>query len=42
MMASLTRVGPQAYQVLVFRGFSQTLAHDLKSAMEGVAARRPG
>lgn len=42
MMASLTRVGPQAYQVLVFRGFAQTLAHDLRSAMEGVAARSPG
>ena len=39
MMASLTRVGPQAWQIMVFRSFAQTLAHDLKTAMQGVAAR---
>lgn len=39
MMASITRVGDQAYQVMVFRAFGKTLLHDLRVAMEGLAAR---
>lgn len=39
MMASITRVGDAAYQVMVFRAFGRTLMHDLQEAMEGVAAR---
>ncbi|WP_120501786.1 sarcosine oxidase subunit gamma [Roseovarius sp. EL26] len=41
MMASITRIGDRSYQILVFRAFAQTLAHDLKNAMQGVAARHP-
>lgn len=40
MMVSVTRVGERAYQIMVFRSMAETLVHDLKSAMEGVAARR--
>ena len=40
MMASVTRVGDHAFQIMVFRSMAQTLVHDLKSAMEGAAARR--
>lgn len=40
MMASITRVGDQAFQIMVFRSMATTLVHDLKTAMEGVAARR--
>lgn len=39
MMASVTRTGPQAFQIMVFRSLAKTLVHDLKTAMEGVAAR---
>ncbi|WP_424979413.1 sarcosine oxidase subunit gamma [Leisingera sp. S232] len=39
MMASVTRTGPQALQILVFRSMAKTLVHDLKTAMEAVAAR---
>lgn len=39
MMASVTRVGPQAFQLMVFRSMAKTLVHDLKTAMEAVAAR---
>ncbi|WHQ83130.1 sarcosine oxidase subunit gamma [Tritonibacter mobilis] len=39
MMASITRVGPIALQIMVFRSFADTLVHDLKRAMEAVAAR---
>ena len=39
MMASLTRVGDQAYQIMVFRAFAETLVHDLNEAMQAVAAR---
>lgn len=42
MMASITRLGGQSYQIMVFRAFAQTLAHDLRVAMEGVAARHEG
>ncbi|WP_435660385.1 sarcosine oxidase subunit gamma [Leisingera caerulea] len=39
MMASLTRTGPQAFQIMVFRSMAKTLVHDLKTAMEAVTAR---
>ena len=39
MMASITRVGDTAFQIMVFRSMAQTLVHDLKTAMEGMAAR---
>nr|WP_247676919.1 sarcosine oxidase subunit gamma [Leisingera sp. HS039] len=39
MMASVTRTGPQAFQIMVFRSMAKTLVHDLKTAMEAVAAR---
>jgi len=42
MMASVTRLGENAYQILVFRAFGKTLLHDLRTAMESVAARGPG
>lgn len=40
MMGSITRTGEDAYQIMVFRAFAETLVHDLKTAMETVAARR--
>lgn len=40
MMASITRIGPDAFQVMVFRSMARTLVHDLKVAMAGVAARQ--
>lgn len=39
MMASITRTGPESFLILVFRSMAGTLVHDLKTAMEGVAAR---
>lgn len=39
MMASVTRVGDRAFQIMVFRSMAATLVHDLKMAMEAVAAR---
>lgn len=39
MMASITRVGPDAFQVMVFRSMARTLVHELKTAMAAVAAR---
>lgn len=39
LMASITRIGEKTYQIMVFRGFAETLVHDLKTAMAGVAAR---
>ncbi|WP_411351193.1 sarcosine oxidase subunit gamma [Leisingera aquaemixtae] len=39
MLASVTRTGPQAFQIMVFRSMAKTLVHDLKTAMEAVAAR---
>ncbi len=39
MAASLTRISADSWQIMVFRSFAQTLAHDLKTAMQGVAAR---
>ena len=40
MAASITKVGDRAFLILVFRSMAKTLVHDLKTAMEGVAARR--
>ncbi|WIY23824.1 sarcosine oxidase subunit gamma [Parasedimentitalea psychrophila] len=39
MMASITRIGPDMFQVMVFRSMARTLVHDLKTAMAGVTAR---
>lgn len=39
MMASITRVGSNGFQIMVFRSMAHTLVHDLKTAMEAVAAR---
>lgn len=39
MMASITRVSTDGFQVMVFRSMARTLAHDLKVAMAAVAAR---
>lgn len=39
MMASITRIGDEAWMIMVFRAFAETLVHDLKIAMETVAAR---
>lgn len=39
MSASVTRVGERAWQIMVFRSMAGTLAHELKTAMEAVAAR---
>lgn len=39
MTASISRVGDNAFLIMVFRSMAETLVHDLKRAMEGVAAR---
>lgn len=39
MMASITRIGNAAFQIMVFRSMAATLVHELKTAMEAVAAR---
>ncbi|MEP3329450.1 sarcosine oxidase subunit gamma [Sedimentitalea sp.] len=39
MNASITRVDADRFQIMVFRSMAETLVHDLRSAMEGVAAR---
>ncbi len=38
MPAVLMRTGPEGYGIMVFRSMARTLAHDLKEAMESVAA----
>ena len=40
MNASLTRVGEGVFQIMVFRSMAVTLVHEMKTAMEAVAARR--
>ncbi len=40
MMASITRTGAQSWQIMVFQSFAKTLVHDLRRAMERVAARK--
>ena len=39
MNASVTRVADHAFLIMVFRSMAQTLAHELETAMESVAAR---
>lgn len=39
MSASITRLGSDRFQILVFRSMAVTLVHDLKQAMAAVAAR---
>ncbi len=39
MTASVTRVGANAFEVMVFRSMAGTLVHDLTRAAEGVAGR---
>lgn len=39
MHASITRLEPDSFLIMVFRSMARTLVHDLKTAMEGVAAR---
>ncbi|MGC1495893.1 MAG: sarcosine oxidase subunit gamma family protein [Sulfitobacter sp.] len=39
MSASITRVGTDRFQILVFRSMAVTLVHDLKQAMAAVASR---
>ena len=39
MMASITRVGDNSFQVMVFRSMAETLVHDLRLAMQNVTAR---
>ncbi len=39
MSASITRTGKDSFLILVFRSMAATLVHDMKQAMEAVAAR---
>ncbi|MEP2716278.1 sarcosine oxidase subunit gamma [Pseudophaeobacter sp.] len=39
MMASVTRLKEDCFQIMVFRSMARTLHHDLKTAMEAQAAR---
>ena len=39
MTASITRVGPFRYEVMVFRSMTHTLLHEVERAMRGVEAR---
>ena len=39
MIASITRVGDNSFQVMVFRSMAETLVHDLRVAMQNVTAR---
>lgn len=39
MSVSLSRVAPGTYLILAFRSMAHTLVHDIKTAMEAVAAR---
>ncbi|MCA0869633.1 sarcosine oxidase subunit gamma [Seohaeicola saemankumensis] len=40
MTGSISRIGAQAFRIMVFRSMAATLVHDLKTAMEAVVARR--
>lgn len=40
MQASVTCLEEGNYQIMVFRAFAETLVHDLKTAMQAVAARQ--
>ncbi|WP_083097381.1 sarcosine oxidase subunit gamma [Pseudophaeobacter leonis] len=39
MMVSISRLGEDRFQIMVFRSMARTLIHDLKTAMEAGAAR---
>lgn len=39
MNASITRISEDAFMIAVFRSMAQTLVHDLRTALEAVAAR---
>lgn len=39
MPASITRIAPEVFRIMVFRAFARTLSHELSVALEGVAAR---
>lgn len=39
MNASITRIGEDSFMIAVFRSMAQTLVHDLRTALEAVAAR---
>lgn len=39
MSGSITRIGPDAFLILVFRSMAQTLVEELSEAMEAVATR---
>ena len=41
MQAAITRLDEAVFLIMVFRSMAQTLVHDLRTAMEGVAALRP-
>ena len=41
MTVSVTRSGPQAFEVMAMRSMAGTLVHELETAMKGVAARTP-
>ena len=42
MQAAITRLEGGAFEIMVFRSMARTLVHDLRIAMEGVAARAGG
>ncbi|MCP4817877.1 MAG: sarcosine oxidase subunit gamma [Shimia sp.] len=42
MMVSITRIKPQAFQIMAFRSMAKTLVHEIETAMKGVAARGGG
>ena len=39
MMASITKTGANAFEIMVFRSMAETLVHDLTTAMTSVSAR---
>lgn len=39
MMASITKTGPDTFEIMVFRSMAKTLVHDLSTAMATLAAR---
>jgi heterotetrameric sarcosine oxidase gamma subunit len=39
MTASISRLGPKSFEIMVMRSMAQTLVHELTEAAEGVAAR---
>jgi sarcosine oxidase subunit gamma len=39
MPVTITRTGPEAFEIMAMRSMAKTLVHDLEVAMRGVAAR---